>query len=125
MGASALTQISCSSFTPSADSIEQSKPRISFDDGSEQFDRRRDSTAHEDRKRTIESLRPLHRRLAEPSQGDWLYSHEESGPAFAESVRTEQSRGPRIGSMIRVLPLGEFSDSEREIVRLSARWLRG
>ena len=38
-------------------------------------------------------------------------------------MRTEKTYGLRLGSTIRVVPLGEFSDSEREIVRLTARYL--
>ncbi len=121
--ASALTQVSCSRFTPSADSIEQSEPTLSVEEGNEQLGRSLDSTDRNRWERTIESLRPLHHELAEPSPGDWLVSHDESGQTFAEYVRTEQTRGPRLGSTIRVVPLGEFSDSEREIVRLTARYL--
>ena len=120
----AVTIVSCSGFTPSGESIEQSEPRVSIDsDSGQQRDPGRASTGTENWQHTIEELRPLHRELPTPVAGDWLSSHDEPGQTFAEYVQTEQSRGTRIGTTVRVVPLGDFSESEREIVRLTACYL--
>ena len=124
LAAGAVTLVSCSGFTPSGESIEQSEPRVSIDsDSGEQRDPGRVSTGTEMWQRTIDNLRPLHRGLPTSAAGDWLSSHDEPAQTFAEYVRTEQSRGSRIGTTIRVVPLGDFSESEREIVRLTTRYL--
>jgi len=72
----------------------------------------------------IEKLRPLHRKLGLPEPGDWLGVHEEPGQTFREYVRDHPTlpRGKR--RTLYVQPLGEFTKTQRQIVDLTAEFLR-
>lgn len=71
----------------------------------------------------IRRLQPLHRELAEPKPGDWLFSHEEAGQKFAEYLRCDPvtPRGKR--RVLYIQPLGDFSESQQEIVELTADFM--
>lgn len=72
----------------------------------------------------IAKLRPLHAKLGEPQAGDWLLSHDEPGQSFAQYVacRPTLPRGRR--KRLYILPLGNFTPKQREIVGHAAEFLR-
>jgi archaemetzincin len=65
-------------------------------------------------------LRPLHRKLAKPAPGDWLYHHREPGQTFAQYVRARPLRPDAIRRVIYIQPLGEFTATRRRIIALTA-----
>lgn len=71
----------------------------------------------------IEKLRALHKELGEPRPGDWLAVRYEPGQTFEEylACNPATSRGKR--NKIYIQPLGEFSDSQRKIVTLTADFM--
>jgi archaemetzincin len=68
-------------------------------------------------------LRPLHQRLGKPRPGDWLDRHKEPGQSFAEYLSADPitPRGKR--RVIYVLPLGDFTKTQRRVVDLAAEFL--
>ena len=77
----------------------------------------------EELKKTVEKLRPLHKKLGKPGPRDWLTFHDEPGQTFAEylAARPVTPRGER--KVIYVQPLGRFSEEQREIVKLAADFM--
>ena len=71
----------------------------------------------------IEKLRPLHKKLGEPQKGDWLESHPEPGQTFDEylACRPVTPRGKR--RVIYIQPLGEFTETQRKVVTLTAEFM--
>jgi len=71
----------------------------------------------------IKKLRPLHKKLAKPVPGDWLYHHKEPGQTFAQYLRCKPTlpRGKR--RVIYIQPLGTFTKAQRKIVRLTGQFL--
>ncbi|MEK6247566.1 MAG: archaemetzincin, partial [Planctomycetales bacterium] len=66
---------------------------------------------------------PLHKKLGEPAADEWLANHSESGQTFKEyrQARPVMPRGKR--TVLYVLPLGDFTESQSKIVELSAEFL--
>lgn len=87
--------------------------------GGERKDAERTATA----RTLIARLEPLHKRLGKPQPGEWLAEHKEDGQTFDQYV----SCGPVIPNgkrtVIYVQPLGKFTDTQREIVKLTADFL--
>ena len=71
----------------------------------------------------IEKLRPLHTKLGKPGPGDWLTSHPEPGQTFDEYLecRPVRPRGKR--HVIYIQPLGEFNETQRKIIDLTADFM--
>ena len=71
----------------------------------------------------MKKLRPLHAKLRKPRPGDWLAVHKEPGQTFDEYLRCRPvtPRGKR--NVIYIQPLGEFTDSQRRIVTLTAGFM--
>lgn len=71
----------------------------------------------------VRQLAPLHKPLGKPQRGDWLESHDEPGQTFAEYLKAKPvtPRGKR--RVIYVQPLGNFTETQRKIVDLSAEFL--
>lgn len=72
---------------------------------------------------TLAKLRPLHTPLGEPLAGDWLASHEEAGQTFAQYLASRPVTPQGRRRVIYVLPLGDFSETERKIVDLTADYM--
>ena len=72
----------------------------------------------------MEKLRPLHTRLGKPQPGDWLEVHPEPGQSFREYLASDPltPRGQR--RVIYIQPLGEFTQTQRKIVTLTADFTR-
>lgn len=74
-------------------------------------------------KALMEKLRPLHTPLGEPQEGDWLIDHPEPGQTFRQYLqgRPVTARGQR--RVLYVQPLGEFTDAQRDVVKLTADFM--
>lgn len=74
-------------------------------------------------RKLISQLEPLHKRLGKPKPGEWLAEHKEDGQTFDEYLagRPVTPTGKR--TVIYVQPLGKFTDTQREIVKLTADFL--
>ena len=74
-------------------------------------------------KKTIKTLAPIHEKLGDPKPGEWLSAHKEKGQTYAQYVRIRPNVLTRTRNKLYVQPIGEFSDSQKEIIRLSAEFL--
>ncbi len=83
----------------------------------------RDTSRVRDLRRMIEKLEPLHEPLGKPQPGDWLWSHDEPGQTFDEYVRGRPVRPTGKRRVIYVQPLGPLTDTQRQIITLSAEFL--
>jgi len=72
---------------------------------------------------TIAKLKPLHRTLGKPEPGEWLDGHQEKGQSFRQYCRIRPATPTGRRAIIYVQPIGDFSDSQRRIVELSAEYL--
>ncbi len=70
-----------------------------------------------------ETLVPLHQKMLPVRPGDWLESHSEKGQTFSQYVRSNPIAITASRNMLYVLPLGEFDDSQKKIIELSAEFL--
>jgi len=68
-------------------------------------------------------LEPLHKPLGKPQPGEWLDEHRESGQTFAEYLRGSPVTPTGKRNVIYIQPLGEFSETQREVVKLTADFL--
>ena len=68
-------------------------------------------------------LRPLARKLPPPGPNDWLARHDEPGQTFEEYLASGPvvPRGKR--SVIYICPLGDFTETQRRIVGLTADFM--
>jgi archaemetzincin len=69
-------------------------------------------------------LKPLHRKMGKPKPGDWLLHHKEAGQTFNQylACRPIMPRGKR--KVIYIQPLGKFDKKQREIVNLTADFMK-
>ena len=72
---------------------------------------------------TMETLRPLHRKLGKPRPGDWLAVQHEPGQTFAQYRASNPVLPTEARRVIYVQPLGEFTDGQRRVVTLTAEFL--
>jgi archaemetzincin len=71
----------------------------------------------------IAKLKPLHTPLAKPRPGEWLDKHKEAGQTFAQYLQSRPVTPTGRRNTIYVQPLGEFDETQREIVKLTADFL--
>jgi len=71
----------------------------------------------------VEKLRPLHRKLAEAKPGDWLAHHKEPGQTFKQYLESDPENALGRRKVIYVQPLGEFTEKQRAVVKLTAEFL--
>jgi len=71
----------------------------------------------------IPALEPLHQKLPPPRPGDWLDTHPEKGQDFKDYLRSNPITLTTPRTVLYVLPLGDFSPRQRDIVSLSAEFL--
>jgi len=69
-------------------------------------------------------LLPLHKPLGKPGPDDWLANHEEPGQTFREYLRRRPVTPDRRRRVIYVQPLGDFTDTQRKIVTLTAEFMQ-
>ncbi len=74
--------------------------------------------------RSVEALRPLHEKMRPPGPFDWLAQHKEEGQTFKQYLRSKPvtPRGER--RIIYIQPIGDFDESEKRIVKLTADYMR-
>ena len=74
-------------------------------------------------KKTMATLRPLHKTLGKPKAGDWLARYKEPGQTFDEYRQCDPAlpRGKR--RVLYVQPLGDFNDTQRKIITLTAQYM--
>ena len=75
-------------------------------------------------KRTIRSLKPLDKKLANPQPGEWLDQHKEKGQRFAKytSIRPNTLTARR--TTLYVQPIGKFSEIEVKLTQETAEYLQ-
>ncbi|MFH1920349.1 MAG: archaemetzincin [Planctomycetota bacterium] len=69
-------------------------------------------------------LLPLHEKLGTARPGEWLAEHAESGQTFRQYVRGRPVTPDRKRRVIYVQPLGDFSNTQRKIVSLTAEFMQ-
>ena len=74
-------------------------------------------------KKTIKTLKPLHKKLGEPQPGDWLTSHDEKGQTFLQYVRIRPNVLTRKRNKLYIQPIGDFSPKQTELIKLSEEFL--
>ncbi len=67
-------------------------------------------------------LAPLHKKLGEPSPGDWLYDHDEKGQAFGNYITGIRMCPNDTMKRIVILPLGVFNDLEIKLLKETANY---
>jgi archaemetzincin len=82
-----------------------------------------DPSSPQELRAAIERLRPLHKKLGKPGPHDWLAQHREPGQTFEDylACRPVTPRGKR--HVIYIQPLGDFTDTQRKIVILTADFM--
>jgi archaemetzincin len=70
-----------------------------------------------------ERLRAFQRPLPAPGPADWLTHHPEAGQTFKEYVECEPVTALGKRRIIYIQPLGEFDETQKEIVRLTAEFM--
>jgi archaemetzincin len=89
-------------------------------------DQRARKSEAEDRERAeqlaklIEKLKPLAAKLAKPEPSDWLANHPEKGQTFKEYLACDPTRPTEARGAIYIQPLGEFTATQRKLVKLTA-----
>lgn len=73
--------------------------------------------------RVMAIVKPLHKQMGPPQPGDWLLSHKEPGQSFAQYLASNPRVVDGKRRVIYVQPLGEFTQKQREIVKLSADFM--
>jgi len=71
----------------------------------------------------IFQLRPLHKKMGKTQPGDWLLYHKERGQSFALYISGDPVTVTKTRNKIYIQPIGKFSDDEKKIVRLTAKFL--
>jgi len=71
----------------------------------------------------MEKLRPLHKKLGRPGPHDWLAHHYEPGQTFEEYLALRPVAPARDRRAIYVQPLGDFTETQREIITLTADFM--
>lgn len=74
-------------------------------------------------KEQMVKLAPLHTKLGKPEPGEWLDKHKESGQTFAEYLKSNPVTPSGKRSVIYIQPLGNFTDKQRKIVKLTADFM--
>lgn len=68
-------------------------------------------------------LLPLHNKLGKPGPQDWLANHYEAGQTFEEYLQSDPVKPDSGRRAIYVQPLGDFTDTQRKIVTLTAQFM--
>jgi archaemetzincin len=91
--------------------------------GEEEVEELLDSPAGRSLSAAIENLRPLHTELGPPGADDWLACYHEPGQTFEEYLAIDPVAPKGIRHKLYIQPLGEFTDTQREIVTLTAEFM--
>ena len=71
----------------------------------------------------MKAVEPLNTPMMAPLPNDWLASYTEAGQTFVEYLRIKPVLPDEKRKIIYILPLGEFTSSQRKIVTLTADYL--
>jgi archaemetzincin len=71
----------------------------------------------------ISILKPLYKPIKAPKAGDWLSNHEESGQTFQEYLQSKPVLPRGKQRILYIQPLGSFSESQRKIITLTAKFM--
>ncbi len=87
-----------------------------------------DAAAIAELHRVIASLEPLHRDKRRPGPDDWLATHNEGGQTFDayrkdEPVVVDLTAGPGKRNTLYIQPLGELTESQTQVVKLTASYM--
>ncbi len=74
-------------------------------------------------RKTIRLLKPIHKPLGDALPGQWLYQHKESGQTFAQYVKIRPNVLTHRRNKLYVQPIGDFSEKQTELIRLSSEFL--
>jgi len=74
-------------------------------------------------KKTIRLLKPIHKKLGEPQDGDWLKTHKEKGQTYQQYVRIRPNILTRQRHKLYIQPIGTFSEKQKELIKLSHEFL--
>ena len=69
-------------------------------------------------------LRPLAKKFGDPKPGEWAYHHKEPGQTFAQYVSGKPPVPTAQRKCIYLQPLGRFKSKQRQIIDLTAEFLR-
>jgi archaemetzincin len=83
----------------------------------------KDSSAAAHLKIAMEKIKPLFSPMGKTQPGDWLEKHPEPGQTFAEYLASNPPRPVGKRTSLYIQPLGEFSESERQVVSLTADFM--
>ena len=68
-------------------------------------------------------IEPFFKPMGKPGPYDWLASHVEVGQTFEEYINSNPTLPTEERKTIYVLPLGKFTQKEKEIIDITARYL--
>lgn len=69
-------------------------------------------------------LLPLHAKLGSPKPGEWLHEHPETGQTYRQYIADDPVRPDKQRKVLYVYPLGEFNQTQKKILALSADYMR-
>jgi archaemetzincin len=72
----------------------------------------------------IEKLRVNDQQLKTPQPGDWLYEHKEAGQILEQYIASKPVSINSIQNKIYLLPLGEFTSQQNDVIRYTADYLQ-
>ncbi|MGQ9575593.1 MAG: archaemetzincin [Thermoguttaceae bacterium] len=61
--------------------------------------------------------------MGPPAPGDWLAQHPERGQTYQEYLRSDPVRPDRRRRVIYIQPLGDFTATQRKVIRLAGQYL--
>jgi archaemetzincin len=68
-------------------------------------------------------LVPFHQKMGKPKAGEWLATQKEEGQTFVEYIASRQADDELSKKWIVILPIGEFSPKQQEILDKSVAYL--
>lgn len=74
-------------------------------------------------RQSISKLKPIHKKQAKPQPGDWLAEHKEPGQTYQQYSRSRPITLTRARNKIYVQPLGDFSEKQKQLVKISSEFL--
>ena len=72
---------------------------------------------------SMQKVEPFFKPMGKPGQFDWLASHNEPGQTFDEYINSNPTLPTEDRKTIYVLPLGKFTQKEKEIIDITADYL--
>lgn len=74
-------------------------------------------------KAAIDAVKTLHTPMGEPLPGDWLSTYKENGQTFVEYLNGSPTLPVGKRRALYVQPLGSFTETQRKVVALTARYM--